>query len=218
MCTLRSPRLLVLPGWDDDGQQQFDALQARLARKGWLCRRGQLPDSRWPAEQRARVTREDALRLTLDDYFALESQGSGPMAVLGFSFGAYMAAYLTSARPVRWLVLRSPALYPDQDWHRPKEELDKADLDAFRHQLLGPAHSRALRCCARFKGDVLLVDSEHDRVIPPTVIASYAGAFERARSLTRYTVQGADHALTDPAWQADYQDRVVRWLSEQTGH
>lgn len=213
-----SPALLALPGWDDDGRQQFEALRGQLGRDGWVCQRAHLPDSSWTPQERARTTREDTLRQTLDDYFALESDARvqpGRITVLGFSFGAYMAAYLSSARPVHGLILRSPAIYPDTDWQTPKEELDKRDLDLYRHRFLTPADNKALACCARFEGDVLLVDSERDQIIPPPVITSYAAAFQRVRSLTRYTLEGADHQLTDPAWQEAYHRVVVEWLHER---
>jgi pimeloyl-ACP methyl ester carboxylesterase len=210
-----SPGLLVLPGWDDDGQQQFTALQGALQPKGWTCRRANLPDSDWPAPQREATSREDALRQALDDYYALSSSLNGGHAVvLGFSFGAYIGAYLAGARPVRGLVLRSPALYPDEDWSTPKEDLDKRDLVEYRQRPHAPSENSALACCARFEGDVLLVDSERDQVIPSPVIASYEAAFLRARSVTRYTLEAADHQLSDPRWQLAYLGVVLRWLDD----
>lgn len=213
-----SPGLLVLPGWNDDGRQQYDALKADLQRDGWHCRRAFLPDSSWPPGQRHQISREDALRQTLDDWFALTSGPQvGPVAVLGFSFGAYIGAYLAVARPVELLVLRSPALYPDEDWWVPKDELDKRDMAAYRRTVHGPAGNGALAACARFGGDVLLVDSECDQVIPPPVIRSYEAAFRQARSVTRHTLAGADHQLTDPAWQAAYRAVAAAWLRERMG-
>lgn len=207
--------LLVLPGWDDDGQQQFTALQAALKPAGWICRRADLPDSTWPAERRKAMSREDALRQALEDYYALSSElNGGPVVVLGFSFGAYIGAYVAGARPVRGLVLRSPALYPDDDWSTPKEDLDKRDLAEYGQQVHPPSENGALGCCARFDGDVLLVDSEKDQIIPPSVIASYKEAFQKTKSVTRYTLKGADHQLTEPRWQTAYRAVVLGWLKD----
>jgi dienelactone hydrolase len=209
-----SPGLLVLPGWDDDGQQQFTALQGALQPKGWTCRRANLPDSDWPATKREATSREDAMRQAMDDYYALSrSLNGGPAVVLGFSFGAYIGAYLAGARPVRGLVLRSPALYPDEDWATPKEDLDKRDLAEYRQRIHAPCENGALGSCARFEGDVLLVDSERDQVIPQPVISSYKAAFVRARSVTRYTLKEADHQLSDPRWQTAYRGVVLSWLN-----
>jgi dienelactone hydrolase len=212
----KSPALLVLPGWDDDGRRQFDALQAQLAPSGWLCRRADIPDAGWPAEQRARVSRDQVLHRVLEDYMnlaAMRGVARSRLALLGFSFGAYMATFLAAAKPARLLVLRSPAIYPDSDWSTPKEQLDAQALRAYRSRPLGPDQNRSLWCCSQFKGDVLLVDSGEDEIIPPQLIASYAGAFRRVRSLTRYTLADADHALTQPAWQREYHHVLVEWLS-----
>ena len=206
----------MLPGWDDDGRRQFDALQSQLAPSGWLCRRADIPDAGWPADQRARITREQALQRVLEDYMnlaAVRGVARSRLALLGFSFGAYMATFLAAAKPARLLVLRSPALYPDSDWNTPKEQLDAQELRAYRSGPLGPEHNRALWCCSQFTGDVLLVDSGQDETIPPQLIASYAGAFRRVRSLTRYTLADADHALTQPAWQREYHNVLVEWLN-----
>lgn len=206
--------LLVLPGWDDDGQHQFDGLKAALEPEGWICKRADLPDSSWPAVQRQMTSRADALRQALRDYDGLAGGLAGaPVAVLGFSFGAYIGAYLAAARRIRCLVLRSPALYPDQDWLTPKEELDSSDLDRYRRQHHRPSSNGALTACAGFKGHVLLVDSEKDQVIPWPVIASYQAAFQNARSMTLCTLRRADHELTEIAWQTEYRSIVLDWLT-----
>lgn len=208
--------LLVLPGWDDDGQQQYTALQTALQRQHWVSRRANLPDSSWPRDALKATSRPDALQQAFDDYEMLASGlRGGPVAAMGFSFGAYLATYLTTIHPVRCLVLRSPALYPDKDWSTPKEELDKRDLAAYRQAIHPPESNGALAACSRYDGDVLLVDSENDQIIPSAVIASYEAAFTTARSLSRYTIKQADHQLTDPSWQAEYRDVLLGWLNDR---
>ena len=94
--------------------------------------------------------------------------------VVGSSYGGYLAAILTSLRPVRWLALRAPALYKDADWELPKRQLDRrAGPGRLPAAPVRPEENRALRACAAFRGDVLLVESEHDDVVPHPVIANY---------------------------------------------
>lgn len=207
--------LLVCPGWDDHGRPQFEKLRSDLAGLGWTCRRADLPDADWSEEARAGVVLHDGLAQLVRDHDALRAQAGmqdARMAVLGFSYGGYMAAQLTALRPVELLILRSPALYPDAVWHTKKVDIDEAALDAFRRQPHAPPENRALACCAAFRGDVLLIGSENDEVIPPEVIRSYRDAFSAARSLTTFTIPGADHPLTAEAWKAAYHCRVVDWL------
>ncbi len=209
--------LLVLPGWADDDVPQFNALRSRLQELGWASRRARLPDGSWPEQARSRITRQDALMLALADHYEFmqeHSTGLRPLAVLGFSFGAYVACFLAVARQIDLLVLRSPALYPDDDWSLPKEELDKRELRAYRQQVHPAADNRALACCARFTGHVLLIDSECDEVIPPETVRSFEGAFVAARSLSRITLLDADHVLSHPSARTQYHSAVVSWLTK----
>jgi hypothetical protein len=136
------------------------------------------------------------------------------IAVVGSSYGGYLATVLTSVRPVRWLALRVPALYKDEDWALPKQELKKYGLDAFRRGPVSPEENRALRACAAFEGDVLLVESEHDDIIPHPVIANYMAAFQKAHSLTYRVIAGADHGLSEQPWQEAYTSLLLNWATE----
>ena len=68
------------------------------------------------------------------------------IAVVSSSYGGYLAAILSALRPVRWLVLRVPALYKDSEWEIPKDQLRRLqELEAYRRLPVKPEDSRALR-------------------------------------------------------------------------
>jgi uncharacterized protein len=136
------------------------------------------------------------------------------IAVVGSSYGAYLAAILTESRPVRWLALRVPALYKDEDWALPKQQLKKYGLVAYRRLAISPDENRALGACAAFEGDVLIVESEHDDIIPHPVIANYMAAFEKAHSLTYRVIEGADHGLSEEPWHQAFTTLLVNWATE----
>ena len=73
-----------------------------------------------------------------------------------------------------------------------------------------------LDACAHFHGDVLVVESQHDSIVPHPVVASYVGAFANARSLTYRMIEGADHGLTSEPWKNAYTDLLVTWMKEMT--
>jgi dienelactone hydrolase len=213
-----SPALLVCPGWDDDGKDQFDAMNELLSAQGWRCLRAGLPDESWPADIRARTTREDSMQQLLGDHDQLVSHASvdpARVGVLGFSYGGYAAALLTSLRPVGFMVLRSPAIYPDDEWRTPKQLLDQDAVDAVRQHRLAPGENLVLDCCCRFRGPVLLIESEQDEVIPRTVIDNYEAAFRQARTSARWMLAGADHRLTQASARDVYVAGVVSWLVRQ---
>ena len=163
------------------------------------------------------VTREDNLRDIVAAYDALAGQPAvdkSAIAVVGSSYGGYLAAILTTLRPVRWLALRAPALYKDDDWALPKQQLNKRELAVYRRGPVSTEENRALRACAAFEGDVLIVESEHDEIVPHPVIANYVSAFEKAHSLTYRVIAGADHGLSEESWQQAYTSLLVTWATE----
>jgi pimeloyl-ACP methyl ester carboxylesterase len=214
-----APGVLFLHGWGGS-QEQYLSRGRAVASLGCVCLvcdlRGHVR-SKWRREV---VSREDNLRDCLAAYDRLiVACGVDPSAVgvVGSSYGGYLAAILTSRRAVRWLGLRAPALYEDDGWSLPKRWLHyDTDLVAFRQRAVPPEENIGLRASAAFRGDVLLVESEHDNVVPHPVIENYLSACVRARSLTYRVLEGADHGLSEEAWRSAYTTLLVSWLNEMT--
>ena len=79
------------------------------------------------------------------------------IAVVGSSYGGYLAAILTTMRPVRWLALaRAGALHRLRLGAAQAAAAPDQDLRAYRRSFVRADKNRALRACAAFKGDVLL--------------------------------------------------------------
>ena len=137
------------------------------------------------------------------------------IAVVGSSYGGYLAALLSTLRPLRWLALRAPALYMDAGWELPKRQLHRdQDLVAYRRQVVPADTNRALRACAAFRGDVLVIESEQDQIVPHAAVTSYVDACVRANSMTYRVIKGADHGLSDEESQRSYSSLLVNWLRE----
>lgn len=210
------PGALFVHGWG--GNQDYYLPRAReIATLGCVCLtfnlRGHAPED----PQHETVTREQNLRDIIAAYDLLAGRPAvdrSGIAVVGSSYGGYLAAILTTLRPVRWLALRAPALYKDADWTMPKQRLDKEELAAYRRTSVSVQENRALRACAAFEGDVLIVESEQDEVVPHPTVASYRAAFVKAHSLTYRVIAGADHALSEERWQQAYTSLLVNWATE----
>ena len=170
--------MLFVHGWGGD-QQQY------VARARELAALGALPDLRL-ARARADASAiriglargQHARCLAAYDFLAGQRNvDSDSIAVVGSSYGGYLAALLTALRPVKWLALRVPALYKDSEWRLPKLQLRREQaLEQYRLQPVSPDESNALRVCREFTGDVLIVESEHDTVVPHQVIVNYREA------------------------------------------
>ena len=169
---------------------------------------------------------------------ALEARGWEPAEVIGTSIGALIGAAWASGFTVREIEslslslrrrdvfavasadvalkrLRAPALYKDDDWEQPKRKLHvDPDFAAYRRLALRAEDNRALGACAQFLGDALVVESEHDEIIPHPAVANYIAALANAHSLTYRVIEGADHGLTQQSWELAYTELLVGWLSE----
>jgi len=213
----RMPGVLFLHGWGGN-QLQYAARAREIAALGCACLTVDLRGHAQTVRQQATVTRDDNLHDVLAAYDALAGEPAVDdrrIAVVGSSYGGYLATLLTTLRPVKWLALRAPALYKDSEWNEPKLALRKMQgLETYRRRALDANDNRALRAAAAYQGDVLIVESGHDAIIPHEVIQNYRNAYTQACSLTYRMIEGADHGLTDPSCRTAYTTLLVSWITE----
>ncbi|MBM7061922.1 alpha/beta fold hydrolase [Pseudomonas sp. UL073] len=212
----KMPGILFVHGWG--GSQHRDLARAKgIAGMGCVCLTFDLRGHEKTLAQRTHVSRAQNLEDIIAAYDQLArhpATDADAIAVIGSSYGGYLATILTQMRAVRWLALRVPALYWDQDWDLPKQTLDRDRLALYRRELQSPQGNRALAACSTFSGDVLIVESEHDSYVPHTTIMSYRHAFIRSHSLTHRIIDGADHALSTDSDQKAYTAMLTAWITE----
>jgi uncharacterized protein len=212
----RCEAILFIHGWAGN-QRQYIARAREVAALGCMCLTFDLFGHAATADFRASATLEQNFSDVLAAYDHLVSVPNVDprrVGVIGSSYGGYLAAILTKRRPVRWLGLRAPALYLDEDWAKPKLSIDRARLVRYRLQSLTFADNRALSACQAFAGDALLVESENDVVVPAQVGINYRTAFANVRSLTYRRIENADHALSEASSQRDYTNLLTSWAKQ----
>ncbi|VWX61072.1 Transcriptional regulatory protein TcrA (fragment) [Burkholderiales bacterium 8X] len=213
----KKPALLLLPGWDDSDQALYRGVTADCERSGWACRTLNFPGTHASKERYESAARPDHLQdllIAYDDLTAREDVDASAVAIVGVSYGGYIGALVTARRPVRWLGLRAAAIYEDHDWEVPKAKLDDDEQAALRRISLSPQDNLVLAACAQFRGDALVVEGEHDQVVPHTTTANYCKALRTARSLAHHLIPGADHALSQPRWRDEFKKILLDWLAE----
>jgi len=210
------PGVLFVHGWG--GCQERDLGRAQqIAALGCICLTFDMRGHVRTEAMRQIVTRGQNLADVVAAYDQLVTQphvDPDAILVVGASYGGYLAAILSSLRPVKWLALRVPALYQDDAWEAPKRSLSRKVLDDYRSRVLDPDDNRALRACRDFTGDVLIVQSGHDHLVPPPAIVSYRNAFRHTHSLTYRIIDEADHALSSPQCQRAYSSMLLGWTTE----
>jgi len=210
------PGFLFIHGWGGDQAEDLGHAE-ELARLGCVCFTFDLRGHADSDADKEHVTRQDGLDDVLAAYDYLAAQpliDTSAIGVVGTSYGGYLAMLLTAHRPVRWLAMRVPALYPDDHWDTPKAKLDKAAVRAYREQPHEAGADRALSACADFRGDVLIVQSEKDEQIPRQAMISMQGAFQQANSLSHRIIPGATHAMRDAQHQRIYATLLTGWIEE----
>jgi pimeloyl-ACP methyl ester carboxylesterase len=211
------PGVLFVHGWG--GSQDHYLAEARaIAALGCVCLIFNLRGHAKTEAQHETVTREDNLHDLMAAYDVLAHHPTvdkGCIALVGSSYGAYLGALLIYMRPVRLLALQAPALYKDDDWEAPKRKLHiDPNFAAYRRLTLRAEENRALGACAQFLGDALVVESEHDEIIPHPAVANYIAALANAHSLTYRMIEGADHGLSSENCERAYTELLVNWMSE----
>jgi dienelactone hydrolase len=210
------PGVLFVHGWG--GSQESDLIRAkRIAALGCICLTFDLRGHGGTLAQQQTVSRADNLNDVIAAYDVLANNPDidpSAIAVMGNSYGAYLATLLSTRRAVKWLALSVPALYRDTQWELPKRALNKADLAEYRNTPVVSSENRALAACTQFEGDVLLIEAEHDHLIPHETIMNYRRAFDQAHSLTHRIIDGADHALSGESCQQAYTSILSAWAME----
>jgi pimeloyl-ACP methyl ester carboxylesterase len=209
------PSVLFVHGWGASQEQSLPQASA-LAELGCVCLTFDLRGHGPTKDQRNRVSREDNLAdvIAAYDWFAKRSEvEKSSIGIVGTSYGGYLAAIATIKRSISYLVLQAPAIYKDPDWLLPKVKLhEDPALIVYRRSVVSPNDNVALQACASFTGDVLIVESQYDAIVPHPVSESYAGACAQARSLTCSVIANADHGLSEERWRNEYTSMLTKWI------
>ncbi|MFI5091210.1 MAG: alpha/beta hydrolase [Terriglobales bacterium] len=149
------------------------------------------------------LTPQDHLNDAIAAYAELARQLERPrvIGVCGASYGAFIAALLIAHRRVDRLLLRAPALVRDEDLNSPLGQRGPSS----------PAAAKTpLGNLSRFEGEILILESGQDEVIPHEFVEAYLAACH-GRAFYE-VIPGATHSLTEDRWQRQFIETIVRWF------
>lgn len=209
----KHPAILFVHGWTSNRERSFQYAKS-LADLGYICL---LFDMRCHGTSEGDInisTIRDFLSdvVAAYDYLA-KAEGVDPenISAIGSSFGGYLVTLLSSKRNVKNLVLRVPADYPNEMFDKPKKLSTSEDLEIinWRRQARRFMETYALEALHNFAGNVLVIESEKDEVVPHRTIANYLRAVDNQNKLTHIVMKGAPHSTKE----GKFRDEVVRILT-----
>jgi uncharacterized protein len=203
---------MFIHGWRSKQSSPLE-LTDRLTRAGFTCLTFDLPghgDSGGDIAQLSRRHYLDACLVVFDSLRAVE--GVQRIAIVGSSFGGYLACLVAAQRPLAGLVLRAPANYPDETFEQPQLEISDA-IDQLGHkQQQDFPNSRAMVALGMYNGHALLVQPENDEMIDPRTTKRYLEVARQNANLTHRVIPNTGHNF-DPKAKAAYGELLVQWLS-----
>lgn len=216
----KNPALLFIHGWESNRGRYFERA-TQLSKVGFIVLTFDLRGHGDSPGKIKRLPISKHLDDVLAAYDLLVSQKSvapTKIGVIGASYGGYLASILTAKRPVKWLVLRAPAIYKDSHFQFPKAQLNEQEVKKYRLAKIHPKTNLALKSLTQFKADVLIVESEHDTSVPHQTIQNYLQSLKSAKSITHTIIKNADHSLTQPSWQKHFIKTLTSWILSKTKH
>lgn len=198
--------ILFVHGSGSDRSGYGERATAASERLGATCLTFDLSGHGESGGSRAELSLRDHLDDCRNAFDRLASEPGVDPARIGIcaaSYGAYLGAMLVALRRVRSLLLRAPALYAD------------SELDAVG----GPLRSNpevtdtpaALEALADYTRPVLVLESEHDELIPHAIVEAYLSACRDGR---HRVLAGAGHSLSEQRWRDEFVAIIVDWFGE----
>lgn len=216
----KNPAILFLHGWMSSEQRYLPRAEA-LTKLGYICLTFTMRGHGESEGDIKKQTCQDFLNDTIAAYDFLTEQKNvdrESISVVGASFGAYLATLVTQKRKVKHLALRVPANYPDENLNKSQYDFSGDDSAAIlkpRFSSLEDSQTYIKNALNNFLGDVLIIESEHDDVIPHQIIEDYLNSVKEKKKLTYVVMKGADHALKNERTRAEFIKILTDWFSDK---
>ena len=215
----KNPAVYFLHGWSSSEETTKKRAEA-LAKIGFIAMTFSMRGGGKSDGDITQYFRKDFLQDALGAYDFLSQQSGvdkNNISVIGASFGGYLATLVTRQRKVNNLVLRVPGNYTGE--LTINHSIFSGDNSA---TVVGPKFNAvigkktySLDALHHFSGNVLIIESENDNIIPHDVIKDYLDAVQDKSKLTHVIMKNADHQLSDEVQKEQYSEILVDWFSDK---
>ncbi len=196
MITPKTHSFFFIHGWG--GSKESNTLfVSELSKRGFVCDAFDLPGHGKSEIRRSTLSREDFFNFVIKRFDTFVGENRKEVILVGTSFGAYLGILLPELRKVDTLALRVPAHYPDEGWNEPQEKQSglNESVISWRNKKLHHGETRALRALHTFSGNIIIVESEFDELVPHQTILNYINAITDKNKLIHLVLSGAHHQL-----------------------
>lgn len=212
----KNPALIFIHGWKSNQEGNIKRA-TEISKHGFICMTLDLRghgQSDGSIEQFSRKDHLEDIKSAYNYLVSLPEVDKKQIGTIGSSYGGYLAAVAANYLKFKWLVLRVPALYFDQKFNIPTEKLIGEDETgkAFKLSGLTPENSLALKAVTSFPGEILIIESEKDKVIPHSVIKNYLRFVKDKVKLTYEIMENTPHALETKEQEKKYLQVLKKWL------
>jgi esterase/lipase len=168
------------------------------------------------------VTRDGSLddAIAAYEFFKTKLPAANKIAVVGSSYGSYLAALLSSNRQVYALSLRVPENYPDENADKPQvpqaPDFGNTSLNEWRKQMANYDSTKSLKAVHDFAGPIQIIEAEKDDIVPHQTVQNYVNAVKDKSKLDYHLMTGWPHSLGDDDQRnRQYQEILLSWLNKQ---
>ncbi|MFH1433328.1 MAG: alpha/beta hydrolase [Candidatus Uhrbacteria bacterium] len=183
------PRVLFLHGAGESKRARLKLLRTMLAQQGVAsCAFDMIGhgETGGNLKQSNLKERTEQARAVIDA-LTLEP----PLTIVGASMSGYTAIKLTEQIPSANLILIVPAIYHREAYIK---QFDQGFTDIIRQEKSWN-NSDAWDILNKFKGNLLVISTEHDSVIPKEIIDRILASANNANQVSSFEVKNAPHLI-----------------------
>jgi uncharacterized protein len=212
----KNPAILFVHGWMSSQESALGRAEA-LSQIGYICLTFSMRGHGESDGDIGKILRKEFINDTLAAYdFLAEQKNVDPENInaVGASFGAYLVSVLTIERKLRNIVLRVPANYPDDGLEKPQFLFSGNDIPAeLKPKFTNVKNDTiAINALRQFNGDVMIVESENDEIIPHEMVVAFINSINDRSRIKHILMKGADHSIKDEINRAKYTRILVDWF------
>lgn len=210
----KNPAMIFVHGWSSDETGYAPRAEA-VTKLGFICLTF---DMRGHGQSRGDLnvlSAKDHLADILAAYDFLATQdGVDPDKIVAFgaSYGGMLTTLLTSKREVWLLCVRAPAIYHNNDFTKVTKKLVEEREEVFFQNFLPEKNNMILSAIRNFQNNILIIESEHDQIIPHSIIQLYADSVKNRENMRLEVIHNADHQLSDPSYKQALILYLCQWV------